>query len=115
MWRSRSSRSMRSSVWRDVAAFRARSQPLFHFVVRDLAHHLAEGDRLEQAAHLEMVAEAVLGEAAGIPALVHVLGDEPGAFEPGQHLMRDGPAHLMMLGERALVDQKAAEGQARRR
>ena len=111
MWRSRSSRSMRSSVWREVVAFRARSSRSVDLVALDLVHHLAEGDRLEQAAHLEMIAEAVLGQAAGIPALVHVLGDEPGPLEPGQHLMRHGPAHLVVLGERALVDQEAAEGQ----
>src|SRR5581483_7995258 len=61
-----------------------------------------------------VLAEKLRGERAGIPTLVQVLGDEAGALEPGQHLVRDGPADAVVLGERAFVEKEAAIGEANR-
>ena len=53
-----------------------------------------------------MLAQPVDRERPGIPSLVRVLFDEPGALESSQHLMGDGPADAEMLRERALVDKE---------
>src|SRR6516164_460197 len=59
-----------------------------------------------------MLAEQLRRQRPGIPALVQVLGDAAGALEPRQHLMRHGAADAVMLGERTLVEEKAAIGEA---
>ena len=62
--------------------------------------------RLEQPAHLEMLAQPVDRERTRVPALVHDLFDEPGALKSSQHLMGNGPANAKVLRERALVDEE---------
>ena len=52
--------------------------------------------------------QPVDGKRTGVPALVCILFDEPGALESSEHLMGDGPADDEMLGERALVDKEPA-------
>ena len=67
---------------------------------------LPQSGRLEQPAHLEMLAQPVDRERTGVPALVHDLFDESGALKSSQHLMGNGPANAKVLGERALVDEE---------
>ena len=73
---------------------------------RQALHGLPQRGGLEQPAHFEMLAQPVDCKRAGVPALVRVLFDQPGALESSQHLMGDGPADDEMLGERALVDKE---------
>src|SRR5271155_5650421 len=54
-----------------------------------------------------MLAKPVDRERTGVPALIRILFDEPGALESSQHLMGDGPADDELLCECALVDQEA--------
>ena len=71
---------------------------------RQALHGLPERGGLEQPAHFEMLAQPVDCERAGVPALVRVLFDQPGALESSEHLMGDSPADDEMLCERAFVD-----------
>src|SRR5262249_25355008 len=59
-----------------------------------------------------MLAEELGGKRPGIPAFIHVLGDQPGPLEPGQDFVRHPAADAVMLGERALVEEEAAVSEA---